>query len=153
MRASQRSRVAAATAALAVAVGSAFACSGGGGPLVTVYKSPTCGCCVEWMDHLEANGFEVRGVDVADMSVVKAERGVPSALGACHTAVVEGYVIEGHVPASDIVRLLEERPRVTGLATPGMPIGSPGMEGPNPEPFDVIAFDAAGARTFSIHRP
>jgi hypothetical protein len=121
---------------------------------ITVYKSPKCGCCGKWMTHLEENGFSVVAHDVDDMAPVKAENGVPQHLSSCHTARVEGYVIEGHVPASDIARLLEQRPRIAGLSVPGMPIGSPGMEGPNPEPYRVLSFDARGRfSVFSSHSP
>ena len=112
---------------------------------ITVYKSPTCGCCNKWVDHLRANGFNVRAHDVADITVAKKTNGVPLTLGSCHTAKVGGYVIEGHVPASDIKRLLKERPPVRGLAVPGMPIGSPGMEqGAHKDRYDVLTFDAQG---------
>ncbi len=99
------------------------------------------------MGHLRANGFEVQTEDVADMAQIKAEYGVEPRHQGCHTAVVEGYVIEGHVPASDIARLLEERPDVKGLTVPGMPMGSPGMEGSVSESYDVLAFDEAGEDT------
>lgn len=111
---------------------------------ITVYKSPACGCCSKWVDHLKENGFTVRAEDVRDLNAVKARYGVKPHLASCHTAVVDGYVVEGHVPAASIRRLLRERPAVKGLAVPGMPVGSPGMEGPNPERFDVVTFDAAG---------
>ncbi|MCZ6918488.1 MAG: DUF411 domain-containing protein [Gemmatimonadetes bacterium] len=114
---------------------------------ITVYKSPTCGCCSKWIDHLRANGYEVTAVDVADLAPVKAEQGIRAEFAACHTAIVEGYVIEGHVPADVIDRLLEERPNVAGLAVAGMPMGSPGMEGPRKDPYNVLAFDAAGNTT------
>jgi hypothetical protein len=114
---------------------------------VVVYKSPTCGCCKLWAQHLQANGFKVRTVDLVDVSPIKESNGVPPALGSCHTAKVGGYVIEGHVPASDIQRLLKERPKVTGLAVPGMPAGSPGMEGPMRERYEVLTFDKAGRTT------
>ena len=121
---------------------------------VTVYKTPTCGCCVKWIDHLEANGFEVVSHDLPDLRDTKRANDVPAPLAACHTALVDGYVIEGHVPAADVARLLRERPPVRGLAVPGMPIGSPGMEGPNPEPYAVVSFDASGrTETFSTHAP
>lgn len=113
---------------------------------VHVYKSPTCGCCVKWVDHLRAAGFEVTVEDVADMGAVKAELGVPYDLGSCHTALVGDYLIEGHVPATTLQAFLDEAPAVKGLAVPGMPIGSPGMEGPNGRPYDVLAFDEAGNR-------
>ncbi|MDH5306080.1 MAG: DUF411 domain-containing protein [Myxococcales bacterium] len=121
---------------------------------VTVYKSATCGCCKAWVRHLEASGFDVEMHDVDDLKPLKAEHGVPSQLASCHTALVDGYVIEGHVPASDIARLLAQRPKVVGLSVPGMPIGSPGMEGPNPEPYRVLAFDAEGrTEVFASHEP
>ncbi len=119
---------------------------------VVVYKSPACGCCGDWVDHLRSNGFEVRVEDRDDLRPVKAELGVPSDLVACHTAVVEGYVVEGHVPADDVRRLLEERPDVAGVAVPGMPVGSPGMEGPREERYSVVAFDGEGDReVFARH--
>jgi hypothetical protein len=111
---------------------------------IAVYKSPTCGCCSKWVRHLEANGFTVKAYDVQNVNAIKERHGVPEALGACHTAVVGGYVIEGHVPAADIQRLLKERPAVKGLAVPGMPAGSPGMESTDPEKYEVLTFDAAG---------
>ena len=112
---------------------------------VNVYKSPTCGCCKEWVKHLQANGFSVKAHDVPDVSQYKVANGVPVTLGSCHTATVGGYVIEGHVPASDVKRLLKERPPVRGLAVPGMPIGSPGMEqGGHKQRYDVLTFDKQG---------
>ena len=110
---------------------------------IQVYKTPTCGCCTKWIDHLRAAGFEVEATDMPDLTTFKAMNGVPDGLTSCHTAMVEGYVIEGHVPASDITKLLQERPKIAGLAVPGMPMGSPGMEHRDPsrhEAFDVIAF-------------
>jgi len=127
----------------------------GARPTVTVYKTATCGCCHEWVEHLEDAGFEVEAHDVADLGAVKDRYGVRVPLRSCHTAIVDGYVIEGHVPAADIARLLEERPEVAGLAVPGMPIGSPGMEVPGrpADPYDVLAFDERGnARVFAEHR-
>ncbi len=111
---------------------------------VTVYKSPSCGCCSKWVRHLEQHGFTVETHDLYDVTPVKRANGVPRGLVSCHTALVGGYVVEGHVPASDVARLLEQRPRVVGLAVPKMPIGSPGMEGPNPEPYQVLSFDDKG---------
>ena len=112
---------------------------------ITVYKSPTCGCCKEWVKHLQANGFSVIARDVPDVTQYKIANDVPVTLGSCHTATVNGYVIEGHVPASDVKRLLKERPPVRGLAVPGMPIGSPGMEqGAHKERYDVLTFDKQG---------
>ena len=120
---------------------------------VTVYKSPTCGC-KKWVDHLEENGFEVKSYDVRDVVSYKMRMGVPPALGSCHTALVDGYVIEGHVPADDIKRLLEQRPAVSGLAVPGMPIGSPGMEqGNRRDPYEVLSFTEDGATSvFATHQ-
>jgi hypothetical protein len=119
---------------------------------ITVYKSPSCGCCKKWIDHLEAQGFAVTAVDTADMQSVKRTLGVPSALGSCHTAVVEGYLVEGHVPADLIQRLVTERPTTRGIAVPGMPIGSPGMEGPYREHYDVVAFDKQGKTSVYARR-
>ncbi|MEM7127193.1 MAG: DUF411 domain-containing protein [Chloroflexota bacterium] len=113
---------------------------------VTVYKSPTCGCCQKWVEHMEEAGFTVEAHDMDDMTVVKDEQDVPSNLHSCHTAVVDGYVIEGHVPAESVAQLLTKRPNISGLAVPGMPIGSPGMEveGYDAHPYDVVAYDEAG---------
>ena len=122
--------------------------------VVTVYKSPTCGCCSKWVEHMEAAGFEVVTHDMNDLSSIKAEHGVAPQHQSCHTALVDGYVIEGHVPAEDVMRLLEERPEVVGLAAPGMPRGSPGMEMSDgtKDAYDVVAFDEAGETTvFSSH--
>lgn len=112
---------------------------------VVVYKTPTCGCCASWVEHLEAAGFDVEVHDTSELWRVKAEAGVPGQLQSCHTARVGDYVIEGHVPADAIVRLLNEQPDVRGLAVPDMPIGSPGMEqGDRREPYDILTFDAEG---------
>jgi hypothetical protein len=123
-------------------------------PVVDVYKSLTCGCCSKWVDHRREEGFEVRTTDTSDLADFKASHGVPREVESCHTALVGGYVVEGHVPASDIQRLLREHPGIRGVAVPGMPIGSPGMEipGTKAQPYDVIAFDRA-ARTdvFASH--
>lgn len=121
----------------------------GGDPELLVYKTPTCGCCAIWVDHMKEAGFKVSVEDVkpADLRGVKIRTGVPLELSTCHTTVVGDYVIEGHVPASVVKRLLEEAPDVKGIAVPGMPTGSPGMEGPNPRPYEVIAFDGKGNRT------
>lgn len=111
---------------------------------VTVYKSPTCGCCTKWVKHVQANGFTVAARDVPDVIPYKQKLGLPLGLGSCHTAVVDGYLIEGHVPAEDIRRLLAEQPEAKGLAVPGMPIGSPGMEGPRKDPYEVLLIDKEG---------
>lgn len=121
-------------------------------PLVVVHKSPTCGCCNAWIEHLRAYGFTVESRDHEDMGQVKAALGVPHGYGSCHTAEVDGYVIEGHVPAADIHRLLAERPSLRGLTVPGMPVGSPGMEqGTRVQPYEVIGFGDAGLETFARH--
>ena len=117
---------------------------------VVVYKSPTCGCCSKWVDHLREEGFHVTTHNRTDMNTIKAENGITKKLASCHTSLVEGYVIEGHVPARDIKRLLEEKPAVAGLAVPGMPMGSPGMEGAYEDPYVVISFQQKGkTRVFS----
>jgi hypothetical protein len=121
-------------------------------PRVTVHKDPGCGCCTGWAEHLEAAGFPVTAVDTPRMNAVKARLGVPHELAACHTAEVDGYVVEGHVPAVAIDRLLAERPAAKGLAVPGMPVGSPGMEGGEPEIYDVILFGTQGNRVFGKFR-
>jgi hypothetical protein len=115
-------------------------------PTVTVYYSPSCGCCKKWVDHLKANGFTTKSVEQEDLSQLKADLGVTAKVRSCHTAMVAGYVIEGHVPAADITRLLGEKPRITGLAAPGMPAASPGMDS-GKEPYDVVTFDAKGNTT------
>ena len=119
---------------------------------VTVYKNPSCVCCTKWVEHLRANGFDVTVVDASDLAQVKGRYGIPSELAACHTAIVDGYVVEGHVPADVIQRLLKERPAVAGIAVPGMPVGSPGMEGPYREPYDVLTFDRDGATRIYTRR-
>ena len=118
-------------------------------PTVTVYKSPTCGCCSKWIEHMRSNGFEVKSTDVEDITSVKTANGVPSEASSCHTALVAGYVLEGHVPADSVKRLLKEKPKVAGLAVPGMPMGSPGMEVPSGkvEHYDVVSFARGGATT------
>ena len=111
---------------------------------IKVYKTPECGCCKAWVKHLRDNGFAVDTMDMPDLSLVKQKYGVKPALQSCHTAVVNGYVVEGHVPADVIARLLKDRPAITGLAVPGMPSGSPGMEGALKQPYEVLTFDRAG---------
>ncbi len=114
-------------------------------PVVHIYKTPTCGCCAEWVTHIEQAGFQTEVQDLPNVSGVKQRLGVPEDLGSCHTAMVGDYVVEGHVPADAIRRLLSERPQgVAGIAVPGMPMGSPGMEGPWSDPYDVIAFRRNG---------
>jgi hypothetical protein len=138
---------------LSLAVGSTMAAQK---PVpVQVYKSATCGCCSVWVEHLRRSGFAPTSTNVTDLDAVKTKHGVPVRGQSCHTALVGGYVIEGHVPAVEIHRLLMEKPAgVVGLAVPGMPIGSPGMEGPNARPYNVLAFDKQGRTTvFSTQRP
>lgn len=121
-------------------------------PSIEVYKTPTCGCCNKWVEHLRNNGFTVRTINLDRLADVKARHGVPSRVQSCHTGLIDGYVIEGHVPASDIHALLKKRPSVVGLAVPGMPIGSPGMEGANARPYDVVTFDKQGrSEVFATH--
>ena len=113
-------------------------------PRMVLYKSPSCGCCKAWQDHVQKAGFVVEAHDVPDVDPYKAKHGVPLLLSSCHTGIVGGYAIEGHVPADLIQKLLKERPKVVGLAVPGMPMGSPGMEGPTKEAYDVLAFTKDG---------
>jgi hypothetical protein len=120
-------------------------------PTVVVHKNAGCGCCGEWEKHLRQAGFRVESHELPDVTPVKRKLGVPAALQSCHTATVGGYVVEGHVPAADIKRLLAQRLPVRGLAVPGMPVGSPGMEGGPPQPYSTIAFDEQGSRVFARH--
>jgi len=119
-------------------------------PVIDVYKSPTCGCCNKWIDHLKANGFGVRSYDTDNVAQHKARLGVPPGYGSCHTAEVDGYVIEGHVPAREIKCLLKERPRARGLVVPAMPVGSPGMEADGrKDPYKVFLVNRNGStRTY-----
>lgn len=117
-----------------------------------VYKTPWCGCCEAWAVHMHEAGFDVRVADFEDLGPVKRHFGVPPALQSCHTAVIDGYVVEGHVPAREVKRLLAERPDAVGLAVPDMPIGSPGMEQDGVvEAYDVILFSEAGAEVFASY--
>lgn len=117
-------------------------------PLVRVYRSPSCGCCAKWADHLRANGFTVEVINVPEPASYRRKLGIPDALGSCHTAEVDGYAIEGHVPARELQRLLKERPSAVGLAVPGMPLGSPGMEsGRRRHPYVVLLVDQHGGYT------
>ncbi len=119
-------------------------------PPMTVYKSPTCGCCGGWIDHMRAAGYHIEVKDTDAMDMVKDMMGVPDEMASCHTATIDGYLIEGHVPADAVDRLLAERPKASGLAVPGMPVGSPGMEmGGQTEPYAAMLFNSDGtARTF-----
>ncbi|MDP1584103.1 MAG: DUF411 domain-containing protein [Bradyrhizobium sp.] len=141
---SRRNLLRLAATALVVPASSAFGRSAG----ILVHKDPNCGCCTGWVRHLEAAGFVVRVEETADLEAVRSRLGVPADLAACHTAELDGYIIEGHVPAPALRKLLEQRPRAVGLAVPGMPVGSPGMEGGTPEKYDVVLFGAAGRQPF-----
>jgi hypothetical protein len=148
-------RAAAGVATLALG-GTAHALVAAPGPTMTIYKSPQCGCCQKWVLHVAAAGFKPAVNDVQDLDAIKRRFGVPDALQSCHTALVDGYVVEGHVPAADVKRLLKERPKVKGIAVGGMPAGSPGMEVPDGtvDRYDVTAFLADGTtRRFASHGP
>ncbi len=112
---------------------------------MTVYRSPTCGCCGKWIEHVKQNGFKVKDIVSDDMQAIKEKHGLPDKLASCHTAIVDGYVVEGHVPAGDIQKMLDSKSKVAGIAAPGMPMGSPGMEmGGQADPYKVISFDKEG---------
>jgi hypothetical protein len=117
-------------------------------PAIFVHKDPDCSCCAGWVRHLRAAGFAVTVEEATDLQAVRKRLGVPADLAACHTAEIAGYVLEGHVPAAAIRHLLEKRPAAVGLAVPGMPAGSPGMEGGTPRKYDVVLFGAAGRQPF-----
>jgi len=121
-------------------------------PKITIYKNASCDCCQKWADHLLAAGFETELIDRGALTALKTEWKIPSKLHACHTGKIDSYVIEGHVPASAIKRLLAERPQAIGLAVPGMPIGSPGMEGGQAETYDVIVFGRGFERSFARYK-
>jgi hypothetical protein len=150
-----RSTVAAVASAVALIAGVSVAVVGSQGgrsttagkPSLAVYKSPTCGCCAKWNEHMTAAGYTVNSSDRTDMNAIKDEHRIPSALRSCHTALVAGYVVEGHVPADVVAKLLAEKPAgVVGIAVPGMPAGSPGMESPDgfKTPYQVLAFTKDG---------
>lgn len=123
-------------------------------PQVSVTKTPTCGCCGMWIDHLEQYGFKVSARDVDNMNPVKERVGVPFGMGSCHTAEVDGYFIEGHVPAAEVERLLKERPKAKGLTVPGMPVGSPGMEhGDRVDPYKVYLVHEDGSTSVYAEYP
>lgn len=123
-------------------------------PTILVYKNPSCGCCGNWVKHLEAAGFTVTVKEVEDTAVMRKRLGMPEEFGACHTATMAGYVLEGHVPAKEVKRLLASRPTAVGLSVPGMPIGSPGMEvGDRMDPYDVLLIDRAGRASVFAHYP
>lgn len=119
---------------------------------VEVFKSPYCGCCEKWVEHMRKAGFDVVTKDVNDVPAARKSTGMPERFGSCHTAKVGGYVVEGHVPAADIQRLLKEKPNAVGLAAPGMPQGSPGMETSHPQPYDTLLVQADGSyKIFAKH--
>jgi hypothetical protein len=123
-------------------------------PQVEVYKSPSCGCCGAWVDHLKAAGFPVKVIEVGDTTVTRKRYGLPDKFGSCHTGIVNGYVVEGHVPAAEVKRLLAMKPKAIGLAVPSMPVGSPGMEvGDRRDPYDVFLIDKSGRETVFAHYP
>ncbi|MEP0956736.1 DUF411 domain-containing protein [Microcoleus sp. FACHB-1515] len=123
---------------------------------MTVYRDPGCRCCGGWMEHLRAEGFEPKNVPTEDMEAFKRNHGISEELSSCHTAVLDGYLIEGHVPVADIQRLLADRPQIAGIAVPGMPIGTPGMESDDgvQDAFEVVSFDEQGnSAVFSAYSP
>ena len=121
---------------------------------IQVFKNPDCGCCSEWVKHLQAAGFSVKVTNVSDTAAVRARLGMPDRYGSCHTATVQGYVLEGHVPAKDVRRLIDSRPAAVGLAVPGMPIGSPGMEvGDRVDRYDVLLVPRIGEATVFSRYP
>jgi hypothetical protein len=120
-------------------------------PAITVYKSEGCGCCEGWIAHLQKAGFKVEAHNVPDTAVYRDRFGIPQDLASCHTGQVDGYALEGHVPAADIKRLLAERPKARGLAVPSRPLGSPGMEGPRKDPYDVLLVQLDGRHTVYQH--
>jgi len=119
---------------------------------VEMYKSPYCGCCGKWAEHMTKAGFKVQAHEVEDVPAMRKKLGMPDKLGSCHTAKVGNYLLEGHVPPDDVKRLLKEKPKALGLAVPGMPAGSPGMDVPNSPPYDTLLVQKDGAtRVFAKH--
>ena len=115
-------------------------------PGMKVYKTATCGCCGKWVEHMKANGFTVDVSTVPETGTYRQKHGVPVRFASCHTALVGGYTVEGHVPAADVIRVLKEKPKATGLVLPGMPLGSPGMNGPKSAPLTIYAVTKDGAK-------
>ena len=123
-------------------------------PQVEVYKNPDCGCCSGWVEHMKAAGFPVKVHETPDTSAVRKRHGIPDQFGSCHTGVVGGYALEGHVPAEEVKRLLAQKPKAAGLSVPGMPVGSPGMEvGSRKDPFQVLLIDKAGGSSVFANYP
>ena len=144
------------SAALLLSTVAPFARSNSNKPLIEVWKAPSCGCCQDWIAHLEKNGFAVRVNDTGN-NAARTRLGMPTKFGSCHTGLVAGYAVEGHVPAREIHRLLREKPTAVGLSVPGMPIGSPGMDGPDygprKDPYDVLLVQHDGnARVYQSYR-
>jgi hypothetical protein len=120
---------------------------------LVIYKSPACGCCGNWVNHVKANGFQTEIHDVDDVNAIKSKHGVPEELYSCHTALADGYVFEGHVPSDLVTKVLKEKPKIVGIAAPGMPIGSPGMEmGGRKDPYKIIAFTRDGKTSVYAQR-
>jgi hypothetical protein len=121
---------------------------------IAVHRSPSCSCCGKWIEHLQKNNFNVQDIITEDVQAIKNKYGVTPELASCHTAIVDGYVIEGHVPADDIVQLLKKKPTVVGLAVPAMPVGTPGMEmGDRKDDYDVLSFDKKSNAIFKSYHP
>lgn len=141
-----------AVTATASAAASASASIVPAGTTITVYKSPTCGCCGKWEDHMRGAGFTVKSVPTNDLDAVKRTHAIPMNMQSCHTGLVNGYVVEGHVPAVDVARMLSEKPDIRGIAVPGMPAGSPGMEGAWRDAYDVVTLPKTGqSKVWSRH--
>ncbi len=131
---------------LAIAVSALVLGSAANAAALTIYKSASCGCCAKWVEHVEKHGFTVTVVNVDDVMAVKAKAGIPDKLASCHTSKVGGYVVEGHVPAADIKKLLAQKPKAKGIAVPGMPMGAPGMEhGDHRQPYQTLLIKADGS--------
>lgn len=153
----QRPNVLRRAVVLGVALGPLVARAQAAATTVNVWKTPSCGCCKDWVSYLQANGLNVVVHDVDDTSAIRQKNGIPAEYGSCHTAVVEGYALEGHVPVREIRRLLKERPKAAGLTVPGMPLGSPGMDGPEYDgrkhPYDVYLISRSGqAEVYQSYR-
>lgn len=142
----RRSLALVALAAGLIWVGNVWLAAQSARPQMTVYKSPTCGCCSKWVEHMQANGFDVKAVNVDDIDKVKRDHGVPASAASCHTGIVNGYVVEGHVPADAVLKVLKDKPAIAGIAVPGMPMGSPGMEMPGgqKDAYSIVSFDKTG---------
>jgi hypothetical protein len=142
----RRSLAFVALAAGLIWVGTVWLAAQSARPQMTVYKSPTCGCCSKWVEHMQANGFDVKAINVDDIEKVKRDHGVPASAASCHTGIVNGYVVEGHVPADAVLKMLKDKPAIAGIAVPGMPMGSPGMEVPGgqKDAYTIVSFDKTG---------